>query len=147
MGAGGAIIPTERQVQRSILKMLGACFPTAFVTAIPNGAHLAGNATARFKQMGAMKGDGLKVGFPDLLILWSPGTGCCIETKRPKLGRLSEAQIKVHERLGEVHWPVATVSSVDDAYTFLRSLGAPWSGVDPRLNKVADEYHPFEVRR
>ena len=142
MGAGGVILPTERQVQRGILKMLGACFPSVFVTAIPNGAHLAGNATARFKQMGAMKGDGLKVGFPDLLILWSPGKGCCIETKRPKLGRLSDPQKAVHERLRQVQWPVATISSIDDAYMFLRSLGAPWNEVDPRINPVADEYHP-----
>lgn len=123
-----APIPTERQIQRSIIAMCGTLFPDVFITAIPNGAHLAGNATARFKQMGAMKGDGLKVGFPDLLFLWRPGKGCCIETKRPKTGRLSEAQIAVQERLKAIEWPVTTLSSVEAAHAFLKDCGAPCRG-------------------
>lgn len=119
------IIPTERQVQRSILRMAGLCFPKIFITAIPNGAHLAGDTVARFKQMGALKGDGLKTGFPDLLCLWRPGRGCSIEVKRPKLGRMSEDQEKVHARLTELEWPVATVTSSEEAYHFLRQCGAP----------------------
>jgi hypothetical protein len=31
---------------------------------------------------------------------------------------------------------------VDEAYGFLRACGAPWSGIDPRTNPVADAYHP-----
>ena len=119
------ILPTERQVQRSILQMCGICFPDVFITAIPNGAHLAGNDTARFKQMGALKGDGLKVGFPDLLCLWAPGTGCLLEVKRPKVGRLSDAQIAVHCKLAVIGWSVATVTSQDEAYAFLKACGAP----------------------
>lgn len=124
----GTLIPTERQVQRSILAMCGTCFRDVFITAIPNGAHLAGNDTARFKQMGALKGDGLKVGFPDLLCLWSPGKGCLIEVKRPKLGKLSDAQVCVHAQLRDLEWPVATVASQEEVYTFLRQCGAPCSG-------------------
>jgi hypothetical protein len=124
----GAELPTERQVQRSILQMAGTCFRDVFITAIPNGAHLAGNDTARFKQMGALKGDGLKVGMPDLLCLWSPRDGCFIEVKRPKLGKLSDTQIAVQARLIELCWPVATVTSQEEAYTFLRQCGAPCSG-------------------
>lgn len=123
------VLPTERQVQRSILSMIGTCFPRVFVTHIPNGAHLAGNNTSRFKQMGALKGDGLKVGVPDLLCLWSAGQGAFIECKRPKLGKLSEQQIAVHSRLEEIRWPVATVTSVEEAFEFLQSLGAPWNGI------------------
>lgn len=120
--------PTERQVQRAILKMAGTCFRDVFITAIPNGAHLAGNDIARFKQMGALKGDGLKIGMPDLLCLWKMGQGCFIEVKRPKLGKLSDEQIKVHARLIDLHWPVTTVTSQEEAYTFLRQCGAPCSG-------------------
>jgi hypothetical protein len=120
--------PTERSVQRAILAMAGVCFRDVFVTAIPNGAHLAGSDTARFKQMGALKGDGLKVGFPDLLCLWHPGKGCMVEVKRPKIGRLSDNQERVHERLRSLEWPLATVTSVDEAYAFLRQCGAPCSG-------------------
>jgi len=47
-----APVPTERQVQRAILDMMGIAFPDVFVTHIPNGAHLAGGDEARFKQMG-----------------------------------------------------------------------------------------------
>ncbi|MGJ0508907.1 MAG: VRR-NUC domain-containing protein [Methylocystis sp.] len=123
-------LPSERQVQRLILRMIGVCFPSVFVTAIPNGAHLAGNATARFKQIGALKGDGMKVGMPDLLILWPFNQGAFIEVKRPKTGRLSEEQKAVHAVLTGLGWPVATVNSPDNAYRFLRDQGAPWSGVE-----------------
>jgi hypothetical protein len=122
-----APLPTERQVQRQILHMMGSCFRDCFVTHIPNGAHLAGNEQARFKQMGGLKGDGLKVGFPDLLCLWAPGKGCLIEVKRPKRGRLSDEQKAVHERLRSIAWPVATVTSIDEAYSFLRYCDAPCS--------------------
>ena len=125
--AGGSIIPTERQVQRAILAMAGTCFRDVFVTAIPNGAHLAGTPTARFKQMGALKGDGLKVGFPDLLCLWSPGKGCSIEVKRPKNFQISDAQKAMHDTLSALQWPVATVTSPEAAYRFLRECGAPCS--------------------
>jgi hypothetical protein len=128
--AGGAL-PTEREVQRGILKMLGLCFPRVFVTHIPNGAHLAGNATARFKQIGALKGDGLKVGMPDLLCLWSAGQGAFIECKRPKTGRLSDGQVAVHGKLAVIRWPVAVVTSIEEAFDFLKGQGAPWSGVTP----------------
>jgi hypothetical protein len=122
-----AATPTERQVQRAILQMAGTCFRDVFITAIPNGAHLAGSDVARFKQMGALKGDGLKVGMPDLLCLWSPCDGCFIEVKRPKTGRLSDEQKAVQERLVALCWPVATVTSPEEAYRFLRACGAPCS--------------------
>jgi hypothetical protein len=107
--------------------MCGSCFRDVYITAIPNGAHLAGDATARFKQMGALKGDGLKVGFPDLLCLWAPGKGASIEVKRPKTGKLSADQVAVHETLLGLGWPVATVDNIDDAYRFLIECGAPCS--------------------
>jgi hypothetical protein len=122
-------LPTERQVQRAILKMCGTCFREVFITAVPNGAHLAGNDVARFKQMGALKGDGLKIGFPDLLCLWRPGKGCSIEIKRPKLGRISPDQERVHGILDELEWPVTTVCSTEEAYHFLIACGAPCSAL------------------
>lgn len=128
----GGDLPTERQVQRAILKMCGECFPRVFIMAIPNGAQLAGNATSRYKQMGALKGDGLKVGAPDLLCLWAAAQGAFIECKRPKTGRLSEHQIAVHGRLAEIRWPIAVATSIGEAFAFLKDQGAPWSGIDPR---------------
>lgn len=133
--------PTERVVHRAILKMIKGCFPNCLVHHSPNGAHLAGGASSRFKQVGALIGDGMVRGFPDLAVFWAPAKGCFLEIKRPKIGKLSDAQKDVHERLDAICWPVAVVTAVDEAYMFLRRLGAPWNGVDPRRNKVQDEYH------
>jgi hypothetical protein len=123
-------LPTERQVQRSILSMMGTCFPQVFVTAIPNGAHLAGDKVARFKQMGALKGDGLKVGFPDLLCLWADGKGALIVVNRPKTGDLTDSQKALHPRLEAIGWPVTVVTTPDEVFALLRGRGAPWSGVE-----------------
>jgi hypothetical protein len=133
--------PTERQIQREILAMRKIAFPRVFLFAIPNGAQLAGNATARFKQIGALKGDGLVTGCPDLCALWNGGAAM-LEVKRPKSGRLSDDQRNIHELLTGLGIPVRTVTSIDQAYSFLRECGAPWSGIDPRINPVADAYHP-----
>jgi hypothetical protein len=122
-----ALIPTERQTQRAILRMAGVCFREVFITAIPNGAHLAGDGIARFKQMGALKGDGLKIGFPDLLCLWKPRSGALIEVKRPKTGRLSPEQAAVHALLKAMDWPVSVCIDPEEAYHFLRAAGAPCS--------------------
>jgi len=135
-------IPTERQEQRAILRMIGTCFPQVFCTAIPNGAHLAGDRTARFKQMGALKGDGLKVGFYDLLLLWAPGKGGSLEVKRSKGFRISPEQVAMAETYDRLGWNNAVVHSVDEAYMRLREWGAPWNGVDPRVIRTADAYHP-----
>lgn len=123
MGAGG--IPTERQVQRAILQMCGLCFPDVYIHHSPNGSKLAGSARDRQVAGGILKGDGVKAGFPDLICFWSPGDGCLIEVKRPKHGRLSDDQKAVHARLIDLCWPVTTVTSPEEAYTFLRQCGAP----------------------
>ena len=125
--ATAGTLQTERQVQRAILAMAGICFRDVLIIHIPNGAHLAGNKVARFKQMGALKGDGLKLGVPDLLCLWSPADGCFIEVKRPKNFRISDEQMAMQQRLVDLCWPVATVTSPGAAYRFLRQCGAPCS--------------------
>lgn len=124
MTAQGAILPSERQVQRSILDMLRKLYPSviyhhAAVTL------LTGNDRERGMQMGAMKGDGFKVGFPDLVLLWPEAKGCFIEVKRPKIGKVSEAQAAMHGALRSIGWPVAVVTSVDEARAFLAECGAP----------------------
>lgn len=125
MTCNTAILPTERQVHRAILAMIRLCFPSAIVHHSPNGAHLAGNSTARFKQIGALLGDGMLKGFPDIIVLWPHGCGCLIEVKRPKLGRLSDEQRELHARLEDIGWRVGVCSSVDEASDFLTSCGAP----------------------
>jgi hypothetical protein len=124
-----APVPSERQVQRAVLQMIGVCFPKALVHHSPNGAHLAGDGAARFKQIGALLGDGMKRGWPDLIVLWKPRSGALIEVKRPETGRLSDEQKAVHQLLHDIEWPVVTVTDEIDAFLFLRAAGAPWSGV------------------
>ena len=144
-------LPTERQTHRAILGMIRASFPHAIAHHSPNGAHLAGSDAARFRQVGALKGDGMLSGWPDLIVLWAHGKGGLLEVKRefgPRGGGggvVSDDQKALHEKLAGIGWPVAIVRSVDEAYMKLREWGAPWSGVDPRLVKLVDAYHP-EVR-
>jgi hypothetical protein len=118
---------TERQIQRAILAMCGKLFPDVLINHAPNGAHLAGDKTSRFKQIGALKGDGLKVGWPDLSCYW-PGGHLLIEVKRPKTGRISPDQKALHERLEAIGWPVSIVRSPDDAHAALCAAGAPCRG-------------------
>lgn len=129
MTLGGNELPTERQVQRAVLAMIRTCFPRCFVHHSPNGAHLAGTGAAKFKQVGALLGDGMKKGFPDLAVFWPGKGGAFIECKRPKTGKVSDDQKAVHELLEGLGWPVSVVRSVDEAYDFLKAQGAPWSGV------------------
>lgn len=60
---------SERQIQRLIIKGLRKLGIRC--AHVPNGAHLAGDAQARMRQMAALRADGLLPGFPDLL-LWRP---------------------------------------------------------------------------
>ena len=120
-------LPTERCIQRQIIAVIRLQYPGVWYCAIPNGAHLAGDAQARFRQIGALKGDGLKIGAPDLVCVWNGG-GKFLEVKRPKTGRVSDDQQKVHEYLGAVGWPVAIVKSVEDAVAALDAAGAPRCG-------------------
>lgn len=120
---------TERQAQRAILAMIGRLFPSVLVAHVPNGGHLAGDKTARFKQMGALKGDGLKPGFPDLIAVWNHGVGF-MEVKRPGYtpSCISPAQNAMHDRLAELGFHVAIVTTPEEAYQFLADRGAPSTG-------------------
>ena len=122
--SGEKSVPTERQVQRGILAMARVCFPDVLIHHSPGGAHLAGNATSRFKQMGALKGDGMRVGFPDLICLWNGGCGF-LEVKRAKLSRTSPEQTAMLELIRSMGHPAEIVKSVEEAHEFLKGCGAP----------------------
>ena len=124
-----APIPTERQVQRSILDMMGKLFPSVLCHQSPNGGHLAGDRQARFKQVGALKGDGMKVGWPDLTCVWNRGVAF-MEVKRPgwTASCVSEQQLQIHEKLADCGFKPAIVSSVEEARDFLLDRGAPCIG-------------------
>lgn len=119
---------SERSVQRSILAMLGIAFPSVLAHHSPNGGHLAGDRLARFKQVGALKGDGMKTGFPDLIVIWAGGIAF-LEVKRPKYSPrdVGNDQIKIHGQIREMGHHIAIVTSPAEAFTFLREHGAPTS--------------------
>jgi hypothetical protein len=119
-------LPTERQVQRSILAMAGTCFRDVLIHHSPNGTKLAGSKRDRQVTGGILKGDGTKAGWPDLECLWLGGCAY-LEVKRPKIGRLTPEQIAIHARLRELGKPIATVTAAEEAYAFLRQCGAPCS--------------------
>lgn len=118
--------PTERQVQRSILSMMGVAFPRVLVHHSPNGGHLAGDREARFKQVGALKGDGMKVGWPDLTAVWNHGVAF-LEVKRPGYSpsEVSPKQREIHATLAEMGFTPAIVTSPEEAFQFLKERGAP----------------------
>ena len=122
----------ERQAQRAILAMIGRCFPAVLVHHSPNGGHLAGDKAARFKQVGALKGDGMKPGWPDLTCVWNHGTAY-LEVKRPKYtpSCISSQQHRIHADLTACGYPPAIVTCEAEAFQVLRDLGAPWNGLKP----------------
>jgi len=122
------VAPSERLIQREILRMCGTVFPDVLLAHVPNGSHLSGNEAARCRQMGALKGDGLKVGFPDLIAIWSGGVGF-LEVKRPKSGRLSIHQELMHADLRAMGHNVAVVISATEAQDALLAWGAPAKSV------------------
>jgi hypothetical protein len=126
MNAPGGM--TERQIQRSILAMCGVCFPLPYVIIhhSPNGVFL-GSAKDKAIRGGAMKGDGTKAGFADLICLFR-GRGVLLEVKSPT-GRLTDSQKALFPALEAVGWPVTVVRSAKEAFDALKAAGAPWSGV------------------
>lgn len=119
-------IPTERQVQRSILAMMGHCFPQVLVWHVPNGAFLGNDERARRRTMGGLLGDGLKPGAPDLATYWNHGHAL-IEVKRPGYSpsQVSLQQTVMHGQLAEMGYPVGIVTSPAEAFAFLKDRGAP----------------------
>lgn len=129
-----APVPTERQVQRAILQMMGIAFPRVFVFHIPNGAYLGEDEKARKRTMGMLLGDGLKPGAPDLAAYWNHGHAL-LEVKRPGYSpsQVSDKQREIHERLAGMGWTPEIVTSPAEAFAFLKEKGAPstvreWGG-------------------
>jgi len=118
--------PTERQVQRSILQMLGIAFPDVLVWHVPNGAYLGENEVDRRRTMGMLLGDGLKPGAPDLALYWNHGHAL-IEVKRPGYSpsEVSPKQREIHDRLAEMGFTVEIVTSPEEAFAILKERGAP----------------------
>lgn len=89
---------------------------------VPNGAVLAGDSKARGQQMNALKGQGLKLGFPDLIAFAPKGQIGFIEVKSNS-GRVSDDQKACHEWLICLGHKVSVCRSIEDVQDTLTEWG------------------------
>lgn len=112
----------EADIQRAILRYLGATLPHGFILHhSPNGGMLKG-------EVGRSRGLGTKPGWPDLQVVGRTEAGepftAYIEVKAPR-GSLSDEQIAIHDRLKDCGYAVGVARSVDDVRELVRSWGLP----------------------
>lgn len=112
--------PLEKHIQRSVISYLRARGIDA--VHVPNGSVLAGGPKERAMQVNALKSNGMKVGFPDLVCIASHGRVGFMEVKREG-EKLSEAQNHWHGALEFLGHKIATVRSIEDAAETLQRWG------------------------
>jgi hypothetical protein len=121
--AGGASSGmTERPVQHGAIRLLAMRGIEA--VHVPNGAHLAGNKLARIKQMAALRKDGLRPGFPDLILF--PRKQLLIgfiEVKREIGNDLSDTQEDWRADLIAWGFPWAMIRQPEEALDAVRAWG------------------------
>jgi hypothetical protein len=121
--------PTERRIQRAILRRLRELLPAeAFVFHVPNQILAPAETLDAREYGGALLGDGMVPGVPDLFVLHA-GRACALEVKKPGVS-LSPAQEAVHDRLARAGVPVATVFGVAGAEIVLGAWGLLDGDVD-----------------
>jgi len=110
----------ERVVQRGLLTMAEAL--RCYAIHVPNGAHLAGDRIARAKQMAALKRDGLRVGFPDLILIDKTAIRRVgfVEVKRELGGFVSEEQVDWADILRDLGFPYALLRQPEELIGTLR---------------------------
>jgi hypothetical protein len=111
---------SERLVQRAIRDYLTA---QGFISAhVPNGAQLAGGPQSRARQMNALKGDGLMVGFPDLIVLGTNARVGFMEVKNEG-GKQNANQKNVQAWMERDGHKYAVVRSLSDVAETLAEWG------------------------
>jgi hypothetical protein len=113
----------ERVVQRGIITIAEAM--RCHAIHVPNGAHLAGGKLARAKQMAALKKDGLRVGFPDLILIDRTAIRRIgfVEVKRELGGVVSDDQERWAEWLGDLGFPYALLRQPEELVATFREWG------------------------
>jgi len=111
-----ALVPKEAQIQRAIIDRL------RFLGVL--AVHVA-NEGKRSERAGArLKGEGMRPGWPDLAC-YQDGRHALLEVKRPgyRPSSVSDNQRACHALLDEHGFPVAIVTSQDEAVDALRMAG------------------------
>ena len=115
--------PLETEEQSSFVSWFKREYPQWEIRAIPNGTHLAGDASQRGRQMKKLIKEGLSVGTPDIEILFDMGKTLQIEFKRQKNSDLSPKQIKAKKRLESLgHTVLVAYGCVDAVAKFKQYL-------------------------
>jgi hypothetical protein len=115
----------ERPIQRANVKLLTAM--GCYVVHIPNGAALGGDKVARAKQAAVLKADGVRAGFPDLLVIDQRTTRMgVIEVKREGRTTLDPDQVWWRDELLRLGYQWALVNTPDGGAAVLRAWG--WRG-------------------
>lgn len=112
--------PLEKHIQRSVLAYLRAHGIDA--VHVPNGSALAGGPKERAMQVNALKANGMRPGFPDLVLIASQGRVGFMEVKREG-EKQSEAQIHWQGALTFLGHKYAVVRSIEDAAETLQEWG------------------------
>ncbi|WP_452654166.1 VRR-NUC domain-containing protein [Sphingomonas bisphenolicum] len=113
----------ERPVQRGAIRLLAMRGIEA--VHVPNGSHLAGDKLARAKQMAALRKDGLRPGFPDLILfnrkmVLQVGF---VEVKREIGNDLGDDQEKWRDDLQAWGFPWAMIRTPEQALDVVREWG------------------------
>ena len=112
----------ERPVQRGAIRLLA--MQRIEAVAVPNGAHLAGDKLARIKQMAALRKDGLRPGFPDLILFGRQQLQIgFMEVKREIGNDLSDHQEDWRDMLIGWGFPWAMIRQPEEALDVVRSWG------------------------
>ena len=111
---------TERQIQRAILDHLYS--KGIWAVHVPNGSVLAGDSGRRARQMNALKADGLRPGFPDLIVYGPQGRIGHLEIKKEGV-KQQPSQVDCEARLKALGQHYAVCRSVADVDETLAEWG------------------------
>jgi hypothetical protein len=118
----------ERGAQVAVVAYLRTHLPPGSIVAAVKNEHgaKAKTAGARARFGAKRKAEGVRPGFPDLIIILPcPPRLALVEMKAPKGGRLSPAQIELHRELADMGFPVFVARSVEEARDGFLRLGVP----------------------
>lgn len=109
----------ESKIQVAIMQYLETALPSFIRAAhVPNGGRRDRITGSRLKR------EGVKAGFPDIVLIRDGGSCALIEVKADK-GRLSDVQKDWAEWAGLNAIPYAVCRSVGDVQSFLLDLNIP----------------------
>jgi ATP-dependent exoDNAse (exonuclease V) beta subunit len=113
---------TEAEIVAGFRKKLYMQSPEIKWIAVPNAGRRGPAAVRQAKR------EGMQTGFVDGLCIWPGGGILFLEWKRNATAKASENQAEWLARLDRYGFPVALVSSADEALGVLRMCGAPVGG-------------------